>query len=105
MSVHTPAAARDDRPIESPPAGGAAPKSRFGLLLWLAGGIILCSALGVASVSRTQEARVLEVAREMLGSETHNWLIPRVNGHIRLQKPPLAYWLTAVTYKALGVSE
>jgi 4-amino-4-deoxy-L-arabinose transferase-like glycosyltransferase len=59
----------------------------------------------VAPVSRTQEARVLETAREMLGSDTHNWLVPRVNGHIRLQKPPLAYWLTAYSYKLLHVGE
>jgi len=48
---------------------------------------------------------VLETAREMLGSDTHNWLVPRVNGHIRLQKPPLAYWLTAYSYKLSHVGE
>jgi 4-amino-4-deoxy-L-arabinose transferase-like glycosyltransferase len=67
--------------------------------------LVLVAGLGVAPVSRTQEARVLETAREMLGSDTHNWLVPRVNGHIRLQKPPLAYWLTAYSYKLLQVGE
>jgi len=69
--------------------------SRWGIWLWLAGLVVLCAGLGVAPVSRTQEARVLETAREMLGSDFHNWMVPRVNGHIRLQKPPIAYWLTA----------
>lgn len=86
-------------------SGDPAYPLRRGLLLWLAGGVLICAGLGVASVSRTQEARVLETAREMLGSDLHNWLVPRVNGHIRLQKPPLAYWLTAFSYKLLGVSE
>jgi 4-amino-4-deoxy-L-arabinose transferase-like glycosyltransferase len=104
MSVHTPTPGFDVAAAESTPADSAR-RPLLGVLLWLAGGIVLCSALGVAAVSRTQEARVLEVAREMLGSETHNWLIPRVNGHIRLQKPPLAYWLTALSYQALDVSE
>jgi 4-amino-4-deoxy-L-arabinose transferase-like glycosyltransferase len=83
-----------------------APRSwRNPLLLWVLAGGLTCAALGAHPVARTQEARVLETAREMLGSELHNWLIPRVNGHIRLQKPPLAYWLTAGAYKVLGVSE
>ena len=78
---------------------------RSALILWLLAGVLMCGALGAHPVSRAQEARVLETAREMLGSELHNWLIPRVNGHIRLQKPPLAYWLTAASYRVLGVSE
>jgi len=76
------------------------PSRRTALILWLLAGLLMCAGLGVSAVSRTQEARVLETAREMLGSETHNWLIPRVNGHIRLQKPPLAYWLTMLVDRA-----
>lgn len=89
------------------PAETAAPARprRLGLVLSLAAAVLLGVGLGVASVSRTQEARVLETAREMFGGGMHNWMIPKVNGHIRLQKPPLAYWLTAWCYKALGVSE
>lgn len=106
MSVETvpPTFITSDRP--APPETRAADRPRrVGLALCLAAAVILCAGLGVASVSRTQEARVLETAREMLGGGTHNWMIPKVNGHIRLQKPPLAYWLTALCYKALGVSE
>ena len=78
---------------------------RSGWVLWLLAGVLLCGGLGIAAVSRTQEARVLETAREILGGDVHNWLIPRVNGNIRLQKPPLAYWLTAFCYQMFGVSE
>ena len=56
--------------------------------------------LGALPVSRSQEVRVAETAREMLASG--DWLLPRLNGELRLQKPPLAYWLTAASFRALG---
>lgn len=33
------------------------------------------------------------------------WMVPLLKGEIRLQKPPLAYWCTAVLYCLLGFSE
>ena len=56
--------------------------------------------LDALPVRRTQEVRVVETAREMLASG--DWLLPRLNGELRLQKPPLAYWLTAASYRASG---
>ena len=76
------------------------------VLLWLAALVLLVSGLGTAVVQRTQEARVLEAAREML--EAHDWrgwMIPRLNGEFRLQKPPLAYWAAAGGFKLLGMSD
>jgi len=43
---------------------------------------------------------VAEVAREMLASG--RWLVPELNARVRLQKPPLAYWAVASSYRALG---
>jgi 4-amino-4-deoxy-L-arabinose transferase-like glycosyltransferase len=65
----------------------------------------MLSMLDLPPVQRTQEARVLETAREMLGAGWRNWLIPHLNGQIRLEKPPLAYWLAAIAFKIGGVSE
>lgn len=59
--------------------------------------------LGNRPVYKIQEVRIAETAREMLASG--DWLVPRYNGELRLQKPPLPYWLTAASYRALGVSE
>lgn len=56
--------------------------------------------LDALPVTRSQEVRVVETAREMLASG--NYLLPRLNGELRLQKPPLAYWLTAASYRAFG---
>src|SRR5690349_18416006 len=74
----------------------------FGSLLLL---VLMLWQLGTPPVQRTQEARVLEVAREMLGKGWHDWLIPHINGEVRVQKPPLAYWLAAAAFEVGGVSE
>src|SRR5688572_21569200 len=93
--------------LETPaaPADTAWVRKRAGLLLWLAAGAVLFAGLGFAPVTRTQEARVQETARELLGADGQQWLIPKVNGRVRMQKPPLAYWLTAVSFTVLGVGE
>ena len=59
--------------------------------------------LGDRPVYKIQEVRIAETAREMLAS--NEWGVPRYNGELRLQKPPLPYWLTAASYRTFGVSE
>ncbi len=54
--------------------------------------------------SRTQEARVLLGAREMIGQPIERWLIPTANGETRLNKPPLAYWMVAGVQSVIGTS-
>ena len=44
------------------------------------------------------ECLVSVTAREML--ETGDWVLPRFNGEVRLQKTPLCYWLVASVAKA-----
>jgi 4-amino-4-deoxy-L-arabinose transferase-like glycosyltransferase len=41
----------------------------------------------------------------MLGHPLIDYLIPKINGDIRLQKPPLTYWMTALSYYLFGISE
>ena len=79
------------------------PRQIFGL--WLMALVPLMIAVDGAPVQRTQEARVLETARQMLGRGAHAWLIPSVNGETRLRKPPLAYWMAAASFEIFGVSE
>jgi 4-amino-4-deoxy-L-arabinose transferase-like glycosyltransferase len=59
--------------------------------------------LGSRPVYKIQEVRIAETAREMVASG--DWLVPRYNGELRLQKPPLPYWLTAVSYRLFSVNE
>ncbi len=46
------------------------------------------------------ECLVSVTAREML--QTGDWVLPRFNGEIRLQKTPLCYWLVASVAKLTG---
>ncbi|RMH25297.1 MAG: glycosyltransferase family 39 protein [Candidatus Hydrogenedentota bacterium] len=58
---------------------------------------------GTRPLMDTSEARYAETAREM-AAEGH-WLIPHLEGHPHLTKPPLTYWLVAVPMALFGRSE
>jgi 4-amino-4-deoxy-L-arabinose transferase-like glycosyltransferase len=49
------------------------------------------------------EARNFVTAREMVSE--NNWLVPTMNGEIRLAKPPLPTWFAAVSSKIAGTSD
>ncbi|MBI3303358.1 MAG: glycosyltransferase family 39 protein [Deltaproteobacteria bacterium] len=49
------------------------------------------------------EGRYAEVAREML--LTGDWITPHLNFTVFLNKPPLPYWLTALTFELVGLNE
>ncbi len=44
-----------------------------------------------------------QIARNMLSSG--DWVTPRLDGIIYLEKPPLIYWLIAISYKIFGVHD
>jgi len=48
------------------------------------------------------EARYSEIPREMLA--LGDWLTPRLNYVLYFEKPPLQYWLSALSMKAFGVN-
>jgi 4-amino-4-deoxy-L-arabinose transferase-like glycosyltransferase len=49
------------------------------------------------------EGRYAEIPREMLSGG--DWVIPHLNALVYLEKPPLQYWLTALTFRAVGENE
>ncbi|MEO5573256.1 MAG: glycosyltransferase family 39 protein [Gammaproteobacteria bacterium] len=74
------------------------------ILLFLLAAQFFYTGLGVRPMDKVQEIRVAETAMAM--SESGNWAVPYYNGELRLRKPPLAYWLTATSYRMFGqVSE
>ena len=65
----------------------------------LAGAMFLFH-LGSPALTSPNEGLYAEVAREM--NETGQFVIPRANGVVYLEKPPLLYWLTAVSMRLSG---
>jgi 4-amino-4-deoxy-L-arabinose transferase-like glycosyltransferase len=64
--------------------------------LWLA-------TLGSRPLFNPDEGRYAEIPREMLSGG--DWVIPHLNGLAYIEKPPLQYWATAVSYRILGTGE
>src|SRR5512142_804899 len=75
----------------------------FLLALALMGLVVFCYRLEVPGLMDPDEGRYAEIAREMLLLK--DWLIPHLNLLPYLEKPPLVYWLTALSFKVLGFSE
>ena len=60
-------------------------------------------AMGRPALWEPDEGRYAEIAREMLVSG--DWITPRDNFVRYFEKPPLVYWLTALSFRILGKSE
>ena len=82
----------------------SAPWPRWATLAALAFGIALVLSVGMDHpLQDNNEGLYATVAREMLAS--HAWIVPTLDGVPYLEKPPLLYWLTALSYSVFGVSE
>jgi len=72
------------------------------IILALISGIWFFGLLGVRPYANPDEGRYTEIPREM--AATGDFVTPRLNGVKYFEKPPLIYWLSALTFKAFGVS-
>jgi len=79
-------------------------KSQFGvgLLLLAVSCVALLSNLGY-SLFEPDETRYSQIALNM--HETGDFLVPRLDGEPYLDKPPLLYWLSEISYRVMGVNE
>lgn len=59
--------------------------------------------LGNRHFADPDEGRYVEIPREMVVSE--DYVTPRLNGLKYFEKPPLMYWLQAMTIKSVGIGE
>ena len=59
--------------------------------------------LGSFGLWEPDEARYAEIAREML--QSGNLIVPHLNYVAYVEKPPLLYWLTTLSFWIFGVSE
>src|SRR3982750_4198633 len=49
------------------------------------------------------EPRFAEASREMI--QRADYIVPRFNNQLRLDKPPLAYWAQVASYRIFGESD
>lgn len=85
-------------------AAAAAPRGRGLLLASLALGLLLFLwQLGATGL--VDETPPLFAASARAMAESGDWLIPRVNGLPRYDKPPLVYWAMGVIYALPGQSQ
>ena len=87
--------------MSEPPAAAARERWTYlGLAALLA--LVWLSSLAARPLFNPDEGRYAEIPREMLSGG--NWVIPHLNGLAYIEKPPLQYWATALSYRLLGVS-
>ena len=72
---------------------------RYGLLIVLVVFLFFLN-LGKWDLWNPDEPRYAEIAREMLISG--DWILPRLNGEVYFDKPPLFFWLIAFSAKVWG---
>lgn len=72
-------------------------------ILAVVSGIWFCALLGMRPLSNPDEGRYTEIPREM--AVTGDFVTPRLNGVKYFEKPPLVYWLSALTIREFGASE
>ena len=76
-------------------------------LLWIVPVALLFWNLGYAAFWNPDEGRYVAASYEMAYpfEGASNWLVPHLDTVPRLNKPPLIYWATALSFRAFGVSE
>ena len=78
--------------------------SRGLLLALVAVGLVRLVTLGAYPLMDTTEARYAEIARKMV--ELGDWVTPWFDYGVPFWgKPPLAFWLTAASFKLFGINE
>ncbi len=73
------------------------------LVAFLAVAAVYALRLGDLGFTEPDEARYAAIARDMLA--TRDFVTPRFNGFVYLDKPPLLHWLTAAAFALGGPSE
>ncbi|MDB5108793.1 MAG: glycosyl transferase [Candidatus Binatus sp.] len=64
---------------------------------------IFFSHLGSYGLWEPDEARYAEIAREM--ATGGSWIVPHLNYVAYVEKPPLLYWLTTISFHIFGINE
>lgn len=75
-------------------------------LVWAVALALVLGGIGSFGILDNNEGLYAEIPREMLASgDWRQWVIPHLNGLPYMEKPPLLYWLTALSFALFGESE
>ncbi len=72
-------------------------------VVFVLAGLIFFFHLGAYGFWEPDEARYGEIAREMLA--LRDFIVPHLNYVAYVEKPPLLYWLTALSFRIFGINE
>ncbi|HUL23299.1 MAG TPA: glycosyltransferase family 39 protein [Thermodesulfobacteriota bacterium] len=75
-------------------------RTRYLFVILAVGTLLFLFNLGGRDLWEPDESRYAVIAREM--RETGNWILPRINGEIYAEKPPLFFWLVNLSTFFLG---
>lgn len=75
----------------------------LGIFLLVCVATLLLFDIGGRNISSPDEGRYIEIPREMVAD--HDYVLPRLNGVLYFEKPPLFYWLEASAIRTFGTSE
>ncbi len=73
------------------------------LLIFAFSYLLLFHNLGAYSLKEPDEGRYAEIPREMV--TLRDYVVPHLDFVRYFEKPPLLYWVTALSYKSFGISE
>ncbi len=73
------------------------------LVVVILGAALFLADLGGIPFIDRDEGEYSTVAREMI--QRSDWVVPHVNGRVYFEKPPLFFWLMALSFKAFGFEE
>ncbi len=65
--------------------------------------VLMLTTAGQWGIIESSEARYAEISREMF--QSGDWLHPTLLNIYHYHKPPLTYWLTAISFSIFGVNE
>lgn len=88
-----------DSSSSSTPSASKLRWMQFALLIIAA--VFMLTNLNYPLIDR-DETRYAEIPREMITSG--NWILPQLNFEPYYDKPPLVYWMAAISFKLFGVS-
>ena len=90
-------------PVRATPRPGPGNWKGYGIVVLVAAAIYLACIMSPPSLQDDVDAVQAQIARNMITSG--DWVTPRLDGVVYLEKPPLIYWLIAGSYRVFGVHD